>query len=66
MKKYILALIFCIIGLGCLASYEIIGSYVASDGTLVESFFLIPIGFLLIVISIITGLVTKFVPFFKK
>jgi len=66
MKKYLLFLIPCIAGLVCFVSYSIIGSEVASDGTLLEPFFLIPIGFLLIAIGIITGLTLKLVPIFHK
>jgi len=32
---------------GCLIAFEVIGSSVAEDGTLVEPFFLIPIAWLL-------------------
>jgi hypothetical protein len=66
MRKYILSLIPCIMGLGCFISYEIIGSYVSSNGTLVEPFFLIPIGYFLVAIGIIAGLMFKLAPFFHK
>ncbi|WP_352399535.1 DUF3955 domain-containing protein [Anaerotignum sp.] len=32
--------------MGCIVAYQLIGSYVASDGTLVEPFALIPLSFL--------------------
>ncbi|MGL5256546.1 MAG: DUF3955 domain-containing protein [Proteocatella sp.] len=57
MKKYLVSIIFVLIGVACSISYNIIGSEVAADGTLVEPFFLIPIGFLSIFLSIITGLI---------
>lgn len=57
MKKYLVSIIFTLIGIACSISYNIIGSEIAADGTLVEPFFLIPIGFLSIFLSIITGLI---------
>lgn len=53
MKKYFFTMIPFILGIICFVSYNIIGSEVAPDGTLVEPFGFIPIGFLLISISII-------------
>ena len=57
MKKYLLALIPFIIGIGCLVTYAIIRSEIAPDGTLLEPFFLIPMGYLFVAIGIILGLV---------
>lgn len=57
MKKYLLTLISFIIGIGCFIAYNIIGSEVAPDGTLIEPFGLIPIGYLFFFIGIITLLV---------
>ena len=57
MKKYLLNLIPFIITIGCVVTFNIIGSEVAPDGTLVEPFFLIPIGYLFLAISVITLLV---------
>jgi hypothetical protein len=59
MKKYILALIPFILGIGCIVSFNSIGSTVASDGTLVEPFYLLPIGYSLIAIGIISLFVSK-------
>ncbi|MBB6713878.1 DUF3955 domain-containing protein [Clostridium gasigenes] len=59
MKKYILALIPFIIGVGCFIAFSIIGSEVAADGTLVEPFALLPIGFLFLAISIIIATVVS-------
>jgi len=39
MKKYLLNLIPFIITIGCVVTFNIIGSEVAPDGTLVEPFF---------------------------
>ncbi len=38
-------------------AFKMIGSYIAEDGTLVEPFGLIPIGFLMFAISIIASLI---------
>ncbi|MBU3109499.1 DUF3955 domain-containing protein [Clostridium gasigenes] len=64
MKKYILALIPFIIGVVCFITFSIIGSEVAADGTLVEPFFLIPIGFLFLAISIIIAIVVRISAFY--
>ncbi|PEB56492.1 hypothetical protein CON65_05650 [Bacillus pseudomycoides] len=60
MKKYILTLISLLIGIGCIVSYTIIGSTVAPDGTLVEAFYLIPIGFLFIAVGLISSIFIGF------
>ncbi|MBE7106758.1 DUF3955 domain-containing protein [Bacillus cereus] len=65
MKKYILSLIPLILGVGCLVSFNTIGSKVATDGTLVEPFYLLPIGYLFISISVISLLV-NLLPLMKK
>ena len=44
-------------GLACHATYNAIGSYVADDGTLVEPFALIPIGFLFYAVAILSAMV---------
>ncbi|WP_242274161.1 DUF3955 domain-containing protein [Bacillus cereus group sp. BfR-BA-01310] len=62
MKKYILALILFILGVGCLVSFNTIGSKVTPDGTLVEPFYLLPIGYSLIA----TGIISLFVSKMKK
>ncbi|AIK37186.1 DUF3955 domain-containing protein [Bacillus pseudomycoides] len=59
MKKYILPLIPFILGIGSLVSYNTIGSKVASDGTLVEPFYLLPMGYAFLAISIISLFVSK-------
>jgi len=38
-------------GIGCAIAFEVIGSSVADDGTLVEPFFLIPIAWLLFLLG---------------
>ncbi|PEJ24651.1 DUF3955 domain-containing protein [Bacillus pseudomycoides] len=59
MKKYILTLIPFILGVGCVVSYNTIGSKVASDGTLVEPFYLLPMGYSFLAIGIISLFVSK-------
>ncbi|WP_102401204.1 DUF3955 domain-containing protein [Haloimpatiens massiliensis] len=57
MKKYLLSLISFIIAISCIVAYNIIGSKIAPDGTLIEPFFLIPIGWLFIIIGIVSALI---------
>ncbi|MEG1256236.1 DUF3955 domain-containing protein [Clostridium sp.] len=57
MKKYRLTLIPFVLSVACIIVYNIIGSEVAADGTLIEPFFLIPIGWLFFGIGIIAIIV---------
>lgn len=57
MKKYLFTITPFILGVICFIAFNIIGSEVAPDGTLVEPFGLIPVGFLLISISLIASLI---------
>ncbi|MEI4831556.1 DUF3955 domain-containing protein [Bacillus sp. FJAT-53711] len=59
MKKYILTLIPFILGIGCFVSFNTIGSTVAPDGTLVEPFYLLPMGYSFIAIGIVSLFVSK-------
>lgn len=52
MKKYLLTLTPSIMGLCCLLAFKIIGGKVAPNGAIIEPFYLIPIGYLLIAIGI--------------
>ena len=45
-------------GIGCAIAFEVIGSSVADDGTLVEPFFLIPIAWLLFLLGGILAIST--------
>ncbi|MFR6552663.1 MAG: DUF3955 domain-containing protein [Paraclostridium sordellii] len=65
MKKYIINLIPFILGIGCLGSFSIIRSKVLENGTLSETFFLIPTAYLLFFIGII-GLIVRFIFDFIK
>lgn len=55
-KKYLVSLISIFISIVCIVSFNIIGSEVLPDGTLVEPFFLIPLGWLFFSIGIISGI----------
>lgn len=66
MKKYFIAFIPVIAGIICWVTYSIIGSEVAPDGTLLEPFFLIPIGFLLIACGILIAVVIKVISNFQR
>lgn len=67
MKKiYLLPIISLTIGISCAVAYDVIGSEIAPDGTLIEPFALIPIGWLFIFIGIISGLVSGIRSFFIK
>ncbi|MCU5181895.1 DUF3955 domain-containing protein [Bacillus toyonensis] len=61
MKKYILTLLSIFIGIGCIVSSNIVGSTVAPDDTLVEAFYLIPIGYLLIALGLISSACIGFI-----
>lgn len=58
MKQYTLTLISLAITFACGFAYQIIGSEIASDGTLIEPFFLIPISYMFLAISLISALIT--------
>lgn len=55
MKKYLFSIISIIISLGCIITFNFIGSEVLPDGTLSEPFFLIPIGFLFAILAVISA-----------
>lgn len=54
MKKYIPSGVFFSLAVMCVIAFNVIGSKVLEDGTLVEPFFLIPMMWLFIAISGIT------------
>ena len=59
MGKYWIPLFLFLLGLACHVAFGIIGSHVAPDGTLIEPFFLLPIGYLLCALGIVTGLIVR-------
>jgi hypothetical protein len=56
VKRVAIALLLA--GLACFVAFALIGSSVADDGTLVEPFFLIPIGWLLALTGGIVAIAT--------
>jgi hypothetical protein len=66
MKKYLISTILIFVGILCLVSFNIIGSEVATDGTLTEPFFLIPLGFLSLILGILTNLVLSIKALIRK
>ena len=52
------AFVFILSSLACVVAFEVIGSSVADDGTLVEPFFLIPIAWLLFLTGGILAIAT--------
>ncbi|WP_291649319.1 DUF3955 domain-containing protein [Clostridium sp.] len=65
MKKYIISLTSFILSISCIIAFNIIGSDVAPDGTLMEPFFLIPLFYIFLFIGIIS-LFISFIWNFKK
>ena len=61
MKKYITSGVFFSLAVMCVIAFNVIGSKVLEDGTLVEPFFLIPMMWLFIASSVITLGVTLIV-----
>lgn len=59
MKKYILTLLPFILGIGCIVGFNTAGATVAPDGKLVEPFYLLPMGYSLIAIGIVSLFVSK-------
>ena len=66
IKIYIIALFFIILGLGSFTLFNIIGSEVLSDGTLKESFFLIPLGIISILLALLISLSKSIWALFHK
>ncbi|MGE7914885.1 DUF3955 domain-containing protein [Lysinibacillus xylanilyticus] len=64
--KYVIASTPILLGAICLIAKAIIGAEVAPDGRLVEPFFLIPIGFLLLIIGIMSLAGVALISMFKK
>ncbi|NGP45691.1 DUF3955 domain-containing protein [Bacillaceae bacterium SIJ1] len=65
-RKYLYASIPVIMGAICMVSYNIIGSRVEPDGTLVEPFFLIPLGYLFSFVGIATLIIFALTSFLKN
>ena len=66
MKIRLFYTIPIVISIFCFLGYLLEGSSVAEDGTLVESFGLIPIGYLFLAIGIIAVVIVEVRMFYKK
>lgn len=53
MKKSLFAAVPFLLWIGCICAYNAVGSHIAPDGTLVEPFFLIPLGYLFFTLGVI-------------
>lgn len=58
MKKYLFTLIPFVLSIVCIVAFNIIGSEVAADGTLIEPFYLVPMAYLFFALAIVVGIVT--------
>lgn len=65
-KNYLIIIISFVLGIACFVTYNIIGSYVAEDGLLIEPFGLIPIGCLMFLIGIVSSLIWGVRHLFRK
>ncbi|QEL87620.1 DUF3955 domain-containing protein [Bacillus mycoides] len=65
-KKYLLASSPILLGVLCIIMFNIIGSEVKPDGTLVEPFFLIPLAYLFVFTGIIAILFVAVFSMFRK
>ena len=65
-KKYLLASSPIFLGVLCIVMFNIIGSEVKPDGTLVEPFYLIPLAYLFVFTGIIAILFVAIFSMFRK
>ncbi|MGE7024421.1 DUF3955 domain-containing protein [Solibacillus cecembensis] len=66
MKKYVIASTPILLGVICIIAKVFIGGNVAVDGRLEEPFFLLPIGFLLFFLGIVSLAGVALISMFKK
>lgn len=66
MKKYLLSIISFFISIVCILSYNVIGSSVAPDGTLIEPFYLIPMSWLFLIIGLVSLIIVFVVSHLKN
>ncbi len=66
MKKYLFSLLSLVLGMGFWIAYTIIGSKIAPDGTLIESFYLIPMGYLFLALGLVSLLLVFSVSVIRK
>ncbi len=65
MKKYFILAPF-LLSITCFSAYYVIGQKVMPDGTLIEPFGLIPLGYLFLMITIIAGIFLAIKAIIKK
>ena len=65
-KRYLIAIIPFVLGIGCFITYNVIGAEITADGTLVEPFVLLPLGWGLIVVGIVCSIVLSAIRLFDK
>lgn len=66
MKKYLLASSPIFLGVLCIIMFNVIGSEVKRDGTLVEPFYFIPLAYLFIFTGIVAILCVALFSVFRK
>jgi hypothetical protein len=66
MRRYKVTLILITIGVACFIAFNIIGSSVSEDGTLIEPFGLIPIGYIFILLGILSFLAIFIISRFRS
>ena len=67
MKKiYWIAIIPFVLGIGCFITYNVIGAEIATDGTLVEPFVLLPVGWGLIAIGLAGSIILSVKSLFDR
>jgi uncharacterized BrkB/YihY/UPF0761 family membrane protein len=62
-KTFLFTVVPLLLGLGCWVAYAIIGSEVAANGTLVEPFALIPLGYIFVALGLVVGIILLFTRF---
>jgi hypothetical protein len=65
MYKYLISNLLAFLGLGSLTAFNILGSKVDAEGVLHEQFALVPIGIILIILGLFSGLVLSGFNYFK-
>ena len=55
MKKYMVSIIFLVLGVGSFIAYTLMGAEVLADGTLKEPFYLLPVGYTLLFSAVLAA-----------
>ncbi|MCK8058532.1 MULTISPECIES: DUF3955 domain-containing protein [unclassified Fusibacter] len=59
MKKYHVSLLALVLAASCIIMFNLIGSSVNEEGILIEPFFLIPIGYICLLIAVVSAVFTR-------